>query len=173
MRWLAAVIVAGLVPASALARPPEALACALQAAPQGLDAQVADVFVSRDPERGKPVLDQVRHLTDACAEDQFLNPKQRDAYYSYALGRMGRDAIDGRLAGQGIPSAVIDQALDIGPGNANNPAEKVTEGDLRRVTAAMAGAGHDPARISADGWGLINAWIIATAQMFDALRDLD
>lgn len=173
MRRLAALVVACLLPASALARPPEALACALQAAPQGLDAQVADVFVSRDPDRGKPVLDQVRRLTDSCAADQFLNAKQRDAYYSYALGRMGRDAIDVRLAAQGIPSALIDQALDIGPGNANNPASEVTQGDLRRVAGALTAAGHDPAKITPDGWGLITAWIIATAQMFDGLRDLD
>ncbi len=158
---------------TAQARPPEALACALQAAPAGLDARIADVIISRDPDRGRETLDAVRALTDRCAEDQFLTPKQRDAYYGYVIGRMGRDVIDERLAAMGLPSALIDQALDIGPGNANNPAEKVTEGDLRRVTAAMAGAGHDPARISADGWGLINAWIIATAQMFDALRDLD
>lgn len=168
-----AALLALLLPATAQARPPEALACALQAAPQGLDAEVANVFVSRDPERGKPVLDRVRHLTDACADDQFLSAKQRDAYYSYALGRMGRDAIDVRLAAQGVPSAVIDQALDIGPGNANNPATEVTQGDLRRVAGALSAAGHDPAKITPEGWGLITAWIIATAQMFDGLRDLD
>ena len=173
MRWLAAVIVAGLLPAPALARPPEALACALQAAPQGLDGQVADVLVSRDPDRGKPVLDAVRRLTDSCADDQFLNAKQRDAYYSYILGRMGRDAIDVRLSALGLPSGLIDQALDIGPGNANNPAREVTQGDLRRVAAALSAAGHDPAKVTPDGWGLITAWIIATAQMFDGLRDLD
>ncbi len=82
----------------ACARPPEALACALQAAPPGLDAQVADVLISQDDERGKPALDEVRALSDVCAQDQFLNPKQRDAYYLYVIGRMGRDVLDTRLA---------------------------------------------------------------------------
>ena len=162
-----------LVASPAAARPPEALACALQAAPAGLDARLADVIVSRDTARGRPVLDELRVLTDRCAADQFLSESQRNAYFTYVLGRMGRDALDARLGAAGVSSALIDQALDIGPGNANNPAEKVTQGDLRLVAAAMGAAGHDPAKITSDGWGLITAWIIATANMFDGLRDLD
>jgi hypothetical protein len=172
--WRRLVLLSAMLCAGgAQARPPEALACALQRAPAGLDARVADVILSRDDERGKPALDEVRALSDACAEDQFLSPRQRDSYYRYVIGRMGRDVLDSRLAAAGLPSAVIDQALDIGPGNANNPAEKVTEGDLRLVSEAMARAGHDPALITPVGWGLISGWIIATAQMFDGLRDLD
>jgi hypothetical protein len=41
----------------------------------------------------------------------------------------------------GIGSAVIDRALDIGPGNTNNPADKVTQGDLRIVGEALDKAG--------------------------------
>lgn len=167
-----ALILAG-IGAQAHARPPEALACAIQSAPAGLDSRLADVVVSRDNDRGKPVLDALRKITDTCAADQFLNEKQADAYFSYALGRLARDVLDGRLAGQGLSSALIDRALDIGPGNANNPAEKVTQGDLNRVSQAVREEGGDPARITPDGWGLINAWIVATASMFDGLRNLD
>jgi len=167
------VALAILMPMTAHARPPEALACALQAAPPGLDARVADVLISQDDERGKPALDEVRALSDVCAQDQFLTPKQRDAYYLYVIGRMGRDVIDTRLVKLDLPSAVIDQALDIGPGNTNNPATKVTEGDLRMVSEGMRDAGHDPARITPAGWGLIDAWILATSKMFDGLRDVD
>jgi hypothetical protein len=166
-------LVLALVASPAAARPPEALACALQAAPPGLDARVADVIVSRDTDRGGPALADLRALTDRCAADQFLTATQRDAYFTYVLGRMGRDVLDARLAGVGLPSALIDRALDIGPGNANNPADKVTQGDLRLVADAMAAAGHDPAKITADGWALITAWIVATAKMFDGLRNLD
>lgn len=155
------------------ARSPEALACAVKAAPVGLDARVADVILSQDNDRGRPVLDELRALTDRCAEDQFLNAKQRDAYFDYSKGRMGRDVIDTRLGEEGIASTLIDQALDIGPGNANNPAGKVTEGDLRRVTAALAEAGRDPARVTPRGWALVTAWIEATSAMFDGLRNLD
>ena len=162
-----------LVASPAVARPPEALACALQTAPAGLDARLADVIVSRDTARGRPVLDELRVLTDRCAADQFLTTRQRDAYFTYVLGRMGRDVLDGRLAAAGVPSALIDQALDIGPGNANNPAEKVTQGDLRLVGDALAKTGNDPAKIAPGGWDLIAAWIVATANMFDGLRDLD
>jgi hypothetical protein len=167
------VVLAALAASPAAARPPEALACALQAAPAGLDARLADVIVSRDMARGRPVLDELRALTDRCATDQFLSTAQRDAYFTYVLGRMGRDVLDGRLASAGVPSALIDQALDIGPGNANNPADKVTQGDLRLVADALNAAGHDPAKITTDGWALITAWIVATANMFDGLRNLD
>ena len=102
-----------------------------------------------------------------------MTSRQREAYFNYVLGRMGRDALDARLAAAGVPSALIDQALDIGPGNANNPAEKVTQGDLRLIADALAKAGNDPARITPEGWALIAAWIVATANMFDGLRDLD
>lgn len=159
--------------AQAHARPPEALACAIMAAPAGLDARLADVVVSRDNDRGRPTLDELRVVTDHCADDQFLSPKERDAYFNYALGRLARDVLDGRLAAQGLSAPMIDKALDIGPGNANNPAEKVTEGDLRRVAAAIAEAGGQPAKVTPDGWMLITAWIVATANMFDGLRHLD
>lgn len=171
MRAAFLLIVLGATPAAA--RPPEALACALQAAPAGLDARVADVLVSRDSPDAQATLDQLHALTDACAHDQFLTDRQRDAYFTYVLGRMGRDGLDSRLAAAGVPSAVIDRALDIGPGNTNNPAERVTEGDLKTVGRALADAGHDPARIDAAGWGLIAAWIVATANMFEGLRTLD
>lgn len=171
----------GLLFASALcaaggvaqARAPEALACAVQAAPAGVDSRVADVIVSQDPERGRPALDELRAVIDVCARDQFLDDKQREAYFDYTLGRMGRDVLDSRLAAEGVPVALIDDALDIGPGKANNPAEKVTQGDLNRVSNALRDAGKDPAQVSVEGWRLINAWISATASMFDALRKLD
>ena len=86
---------------------------------------------------------------------------------------MARDGLDARLKAEGIASGLIDKALDIGPGNANNPATQVTQGDLRHVATALAEAGHDPAKVTPVGWGLITGWIAATAQMFDALRVLD
>lgn len=169
----AAGLIALVLAQPAAARPPEALACALQAAPAGLDARVADVLVSREAPGADATLAELRALTDGCAHDQFMNARQGDAYFTYVLGRMGRDALDARLAAADAPSAVIDRALDIGPGNANNPAERVTEGDLKTVARALGAEGHDPRRIDQAGWALIAAWIVATANMFDGLRNLD
>jgi len=167
------VVLALSAPPQAHARAPQALACAVIAAPDGLDAQLAESVLNLDAERSKPALDTLHALVDRCAADQFLNDKERAAYFGYVLGRMARDGLDARLGAEGIPSALIDSALDIGPGNANNPATQVTQGDLRRVTTALADAGHDPVKVTPVGWGLITAWITATAQMFDALRVLD
>lgn len=158
---------------AAQARPPQALACALIAAPEGLEAELADSVLSIDAERSKPALETLHTLVDRCAADQFLGDKQREAYYSYVLGRMARDGLGARLAAEGISSALIDTALDIGPGNANNPATQVTQGDLRRVANALTDAGRDPVQVTPVGWGLINGWIAATALMFDGLRLLD
>ncbi|MBX9885971.1 MAG: hypothetical protein K2X68_13465 [Novosphingobium sp.] len=162
-----------LLPASVEARAPQALACAVIAAPEGLDAQLAESMLTLDEVRSKPALDSLQALVDRCAADQFLGDKERAAYFGYVHGRMARDGLDARLKAEGISSELIDKALDIGPGNANNPATQVTQGDLRRVATALAEAGRDPAKVSPVGWGLISAWIAATAQMFDALRVLD
>lgn len=161
------------LPGVVQARAPQALACAVIAAPEGLDAQLAETTLTLDETKNRPALDTLRALVDRCAADQFLGDKEREAYFGYVLGRMARDGLDARLAGEGIPSALIDKALDIGPGNANNPATQVTQGDLRRVSTALSEAGKDPAKVTPVGWGLITAWIAATAQMFDALRVLD
>lgn len=169
----ALLLLALALPSAGQARAPQALACAVIAAPEGLDAQLADTALSLDAERNKPALDTLHGLVDRCAADQFLSDKEREAYFGYVLGRMARDGLDPRLKAEGVPSALIDTALDIGPGNANNPARQVTQGDLRRVANALADAGHDPAKVTPVGWGLINAWIATTAQMFDALRVLD
>ena len=167
------LLLALAAPTLAEARAPQALACAIIAAPEGLDAQLAESVVNVDAERSKPALDTLHALVNRCAADQFLSDKESEAYFGYALGRMARDGLDAQLAGEGISSALIDTALDIGPGNANNPATKVTQGDLRRVSTALAEAGHDPVNVTPVGWGLITAWITATAQMFDARRVLD
>ncbi len=167
------LLLALAAPTLAQARAPQALACAIIAAPEGLDAQLAESVVNVDAERSKPALDTLHVLVNRCAADQFLSDKESEAYFGYALGRMARDGLDAQLAGEGISSALIDTALDIGPGNANNPATKVTQGDLRRVSTALAEAGHDPVNVTPVGWGLITAWITATAQMFDARRVLD
>lgn len=158
---------------AAHARPPEALACAIIAAPPGLDARVADVIVSRDTGTGSSALTELHSVVDQCASDQFMQSKEREAYFNYALGRMARDALDARLAAKGLSTALIDKALDIGPGNANNPAEKVTEGDMRRVATELAATGTDPAKVTPEGWNLVTAWIVATANMFDGLRNID
>ena len=173
MRRAALLLALAAIPFSAQARPPQALACAVIAAPEGLDAQLADSMLTLDEARSKPAMDTLHALVDRCAADQFLNDKQRDAYFGYAHGRMARDGLDAKLKAEGLPSELIDKALDIGPGNANNPATQVTQGDLRRVSTALAEAGQDPAKVTPVGWGLITAWIAATAQMFDALRVLD
>jgi hypothetical protein len=172
--WRAALLLAlAATPVAVQARPPQALACAVIAAPEGLEAQLAETMLTLDETKSKPALDALHGLVDRCAADQFLTDKQREAYFGYVLGRMARDGLDARLAGEGIPAALIDTALDIGPGNANNPATQVTEGDLRRVAIALGEAGKDAAKVTPVGWGLITAWIAATAQMFDALRVLD
>ena len=160
-------------PWPAVARPPETLACAIKAAPEGLDQKVADAILTPGTPEANGTQADLRAITDACAADQLLNEKQRDAYFSYTWGRMGRDALDGRLAGLGISSSLIDQALDIGPGNTNNPADKVPQGDLRIVGEALDKAGKPPASVTAQGWRLITGWIVATALMFDGQRDLD
>lgn len=170
---LLALAATSLAPSPVMARAPQALACAVIAAPEGLEGRLADTALSLDAERNKPALDTLHTLVDRCAADQFLSPKESAAYFGYVQGRMARDGLDARLAGEGVPSALIDRALDIGPGNANNPATQVTQGDLRRVANALADAGRDPAKVTPVGWGLITAWITATAQMFDALRVLD
>ena len=173
MRWLAAFLALGAITGAAQARSPEALACAIKAAPPELDARLADVVLAADPDKDKPATDALQALVDACATDQFLNDKERAAYFEYTMGRMARDALDGRLAEERISSGLIDRALDIGPGNVNNPAEEVTAGDLRRVSAALAEAGTDPVKVTPVGWGLINAWIVATAQMMTGQRAFD
>ncbi len=173
MRWLAALLALAAIPAAAQARSPEAMACAIKAAPPELDARLADVVLAADPDKDKAATDALHVLVDRCADDQFLNDKERSAYFDYTLGRMARDALDGRLAEERIASGVIDRALDIGPGNANNPAEQVTAGDLRRVSTALAEGGTDPAAVTPVGWGLIHAWIVATAQMMTGQRAFD
>jgi hypothetical protein len=174
LAFLAPLLLAlAAMPFAAQARAPQALACAVIAAPEGLDAQLADSMLTLDEARSKPALDTLHALVDRCAADQFLGQKERDAYFGYVLGRMARDGLDSRLKAEGIPSDLIDKALDIGPGNANNPATQVTQGDLRRVSTALSESGRDPAKVTPVGWGLITAWIAATAQMFDALRVLD
>ena len=173
MRRALVLLALAALPGAAHARAPQALACAVIAAPEGLDAQLADTMLSLDEAKNKPALDTLHALVDRCAADQFLGEKERDAYFGYVLGRMARDGLDSRLKAEGISSGLIDKALDIGPGNANNPATQVTQGDLRRVATALAEAGHDPAKVTPVGWGLITGWIAATAQMFDALRVLD
>lgn len=170
----AAVLLAALsalAGGAAQARSPEALACAVQRAPAGLDARLADAMLAQQSDG--PALRDLQNVVDRCGDDQFMDDAARKAYFSYAMGRMARDVLGDRLQAAGVPHALIDDALDIGPGKANNPAEQITQGDLRRITIAMTDAGINPASVTPQAWALINAYISATAAMFDGQRKLE
>jgi hypothetical protein len=62
---------------------------------------VADAILTPGTPEANGTQADLRAITDACAADQLLGEKQREAYFSYTWGRMGRDALDARLAGLG------------------------------------------------------------------------
>jgi hypothetical protein len=160
--------IAALLPAAAAAQSDDLLECTTQAVTPAFRDRIADVMLADDP-NGDALFEQLVTVSDDCAARNGLAADKGEAYFTYSLARLPRDAFIVRLGARGISGAVVDEALDFGTGRSN----PVITGNLapeqvERLLAALGRSGVDVEKVGDDSWEMIGAYAAATSLMWQA-----
>ena len=146
----------------------------LDCAVGGLDSSYR-ASVATAAQRGalEGVTGRLENAVTTCAQRFSLSLDQQAAYYQYTLTRVERDEFARRLTAVGIPTQVIDDALDFGPYRSNPLIEgKISDAQINAFYAALRNNGVDVKAVSGDTWGLIGVYVQASSSMWNAWEKL-
>ena len=147
--------------------------CPARAAPSGFSQRIARAQLGT---ANQQELDTVNALyvkvADRCAQRTGVPPALRDAYRNYAVFRLIHDGAALELRAAKIPTTVIEQVMDVGPGRANPAMDSLSESQAGRIYAALLD-NHVPTAAVKDGtWAMIRTYAVATSKMERALAGM-
>ena len=157
----------------ALAVSEDLLECPGQGVTPAFRDKLADAVLAAESPETDAMFAQLLTVAEACAERHGLTKGQGEAYFTYALSRLLRDASSIRLGDAGISVAVLDEALDFGPGR-TNPAitGDLEPAQIERIVAALAANGVAVDTVPQSSWELVGGYAAATSQMWQARTKL-
>ena len=154
------------LPGSGSAQSEDLLECSTQAVTPAFRDKLADSMLA-DDQAGEGLSEQLATISDECAGRYGLSDDQRDAYFTYSLARLPRDALITRLGALGISAQVIDDALDFGTGRSNPQITgRLQKPQIDKLLAALTAAGVDVAAIADQSWTMIGAYAAASSLMW-------
>ena len=167
---LAAALLAG---SPAFAQSEDLLECTTMQVTPAFRDKIADAMLAEDSPEADALVGQLVTVSDECAARYALAEAKREHYFAYTVSRLPHDAFAARLGTAGISAAVIDEALDFGPGRTN----PVISGDLSRdqveaLVEALAANDVDVDKVGPSSWELVGAYSAATSLMWQALAKL-
>ena len=170
MRALLALF--ALFPSLAAAQSADLLECTTQEVTPAFREKLADAMLDEGAD-SNALFEQLVHVADGCAARFALPQEQNEAYFTYSLSRLPRDAFIARLGAAGISAAVIDDALDFGEGR-SNPAISgdLQPAQLEALLAALAANGVDVDKVAETSWEMVGAYAAASSLMWQSRRKL-
>ena len=168
-----ALTVALLGASPALAQSDDLLECTTMQVTPAFRDKIADAMLAEDSPETDALFGQLATVSDECAARHGLVDGKHEHYFAYTVSRLPHDAFTARLGKAGISAAVIDEALDFGPGRTN----PVISGDLSRdqveaLVEALAANDVDVDKVAPSSWELVGAYSAATSLMWQALAKL-
>jgi hypothetical protein len=161
-----AALAAGAVAAPALAQSDDLLECTTQAVTPAFRDKLADAMLSEDP-GADALFEQLVAVSDDCARRHNLAEAKGEAYYTYSVARLPHDAFIVRLGQAGIPTQVVDEALDFGEGRSNPVITgNLSKPQLERLLAALSGAGVAVDAVTDRNWAMVGAYAATTSLMW-------
>ena len=119
------------------------------------------------------VTGRLENAVTACAGRYDLTVGQQAAYYQYSLTRTERDEFARRLTSAGIPTSVIDDALDFGAGRSNPLYEgKLPDDAVNAMYGALKQSGVNVGAVADGTWGLIGVYMQSSSTMWNAREKL-
>ena len=171
MRGVLAIIALALATPAA-AQSADLLECTTQDVTPAFRDKLADAMLD-DSRDADALFEQLVHISDACAARHGLAGDKGEAYFTYSLSRLPRDAFIARLGAAGISAQVLDEAFDFGEGR-SNPA---IEGELKpeqvaALVAALAANGIDVEKVPETSLEMIGAYAASSSLMWQSRRKL-
>ena len=161
-----------VVAAPAAAQSEALLACPTLGVTPEFREKLADAMLKEDP-ANDALFEQLVTITTECAGRFGLAEDQGEAYFTYSLSKLPRDAFVARLGAVGISAKTIDDAFDFGEGRRN----PVISGDfspeqMAGLLAALTSNKVDVEALPDATWEMIGAYTATSSLMWQARRKL-
>ena len=171
MRRLALLL--ALMPAPALAQTEDLLECTTARVTPAFRDKIADAMLAEESPEGDALFAELAKVADDCATRFALPADKGEAYFAYTVARLPHDAFTARLGRAGISAAVLDEALDFGPGRTNPVITgDLAPGQVEKLVAGLAANGVEVERVAQPSWELVGAYAAATSLLWQSLAKL-
>ncbi|NJS15056.1 MAG: hypothetical protein HC788_11125 [Sphingopyxis sp.] len=165
----AALLLSAPLPVLAAADP----ACAVDRTTPAFRADVSAAMTSGDEAAREKLFPTLDAAVKACAEQAGYTEAQRDAYFDMVLSEISRGWLTAEMAKTGLKTALIDKALDFGPGRTNPPLdENISEAQIEAIVAAFIADGVAVDKITEKSWEQVGSYAAASAIYWQAIKQL-
>jgi len=167
------LFLAAALAAPALASSEDLLECTTQEVTPAFRGTIADAMLAEDSPETDTLFAQLATVAETCAGRHGLAKDKGEAYFAYSIARLPHDDFTVRLGDLGISVAVLDEALDFGPGRTNPVISgRLSQVQVERIVAALEANGAAVGTIPQTSWELVGAYAAATSLMWQARAKL-
>jgi hypothetical protein len=160
----AALALAALTGAAA-AQDGEKLDCVALSVPGDTKDRIGEAMAGSGDEPSREALfKELASITDACVTRHGIGAEQKGPHFDYSLARISREWLANDIAALDLSTAVVDKALDFGPGGANpDLSTEMSEEQIMKIVQAYVEAGVDIEKVDGAVWEKVGAYAAATS----------
>lgn len=153
------------VPGVSLAQEGARRDCVVSTATPAFKAQVGAAMTGDGDEAARDALFvQLGTIVDGCVEKHKIADTDKGIYFDYSLARISREWLVGDIAKANLKAAIVDKALDFGPGGANpDLSGEMTEEQINKIVQAYIADGVDIEKVDQSVWERVGAYAAATS----------
>ena len=175
LRYLPLAGVLLFAPVPALAYTQEELDCVVRTTAPETRKFLVDSIAGTAPAEG-PEFDvqsrAVYDMTSACMAELGVTEANEEKFFGYAEARLAQVELSERLAAVGVPTAVIDETLSIGPEGANPELEQISENDVYLLEFALRMKDIDVDALPDSAWEDMGGYISSASTVYALLAQL-
>jgi hypothetical protein len=170
----AAVLASSALPGIASAQEGEKFDCVVASIPSETRASIGDAMAGGgDVASREALFKDLGTVTDACVARHGITDEQKGIYFDYSLARISREWLAADIGKLDLPPAVVDKALDFGPGGANpDLSGDMTEEQVMKIVQAYIESGVDIDKIDGAVWEKVGAYAAATSIYWNKRKQL-
>lgn len=164
--FAALLLAASAMPAMAMT--PGQVNCPLALAPAGLGAATTDALLDFDnADALDPKVEAaLSSLVKKCMAREQVANDQLDDYTNYVMSTLVSTELKARLTAQSIPTQVLDEAFDLGPGRRNPQSKELDKQAYVEIVRKMKAGGIDINTLTDAKLNDISTYVATTSTMY-------
>lgn len=169
-----AVLVLTALPTVVTAQEGEKFDCVIASVPVETRASIGAAMAGAGDDASRDVLfKQLSTVTEGCIAKHGIAEAQKADYFDYSLARISREWLVGDIAKLNLSSAIVDTALDFGPGKTNpDLSTDMSEGQIMTIVQAYIDSGVDIEKVDEAAWEKVGAYAAATSIYWNKRKQL-
>lgn len=140
--------------------------CPLKQAPAGLAAEVVKSMLPGATEENisDAAAQQLADVALACARQTKVSKERIDPYIELATWQLTSAGLGDAAKAKGLDPAMLDTAMNVGPGGANPGFESLTDAQVTQLMVALKARGVNVEALPEDVWQLVGGYLEATSR---------